>query len=154
MSWGLILSEGEIPIYTSQRERVGNTVEDYRRRRPNEYRDKDSPFTKSQRHSRRADQRVEVRASSCPQDGKLSLKADEPQLGQRHSDVERKPEYYHIIFSQKGLEIVHQERRGQVKNIVMEHFNGILFQKSGPANKQHTNQPTNQPDPLSTNIVG
>ena len=24
----------------------------------------------------------------------------------------------------------------------MEHFNGILFQKSGPANKQHTNQPT------------
>jgi hypothetical protein len=36
----------------------------------------------------------------------------------------------------------------------MEHFNGILFQKSGPANKQHTNQPTNQPDPLSTNIVG
>jgi len=23
----------------------------------------------------------------------------------------------------------------------MEHFNGILFHKSGPANKQHTNQP-------------
>ena len=31
------------------------------------------------------------------------------------------------------------ERIGQVKTIVMEHFNGILFHKSGPANKQHTN---------------
>ena len=43
------------------------------------------------------------------------------------------------------LEFVHQERRGQVKAIIMEHFNSILFHKSGPANKQHTNQPTNQP---------
>ena len=25
----------------------------------------------------------------------------------------------------------------------MEHFNGMLFRKSGPGNKQHTNQPTN-----------
>jgi hypothetical protein len=45
-----------------------------------------------------------------------------------------------LLFSLKGLEILHQERRGQVKTIVMEHFNGILFHKSGPANKQHTNQ--------------
>jgi hypothetical protein len=44
-----------------------------------------------------------------------------------------------LLFSMKGLEILHQERRGQVKTIVMEHFNGILFQKSGPGNKQHTN---------------
>ena len=50
-----------------------------------------------------------------------------------------------LLFSLKRLEIVHQERRGQVKTIVMEHFNDILFNKSGPANKQHTNQPTNQP---------
>ena len=35
--------------------------------------------------------------------------------------------------------ILHQERRGQVKYIVMEHSNGILSHKSGPANKQHTN---------------
>ena len=27
----------------------------------------------------------------------------------------------------------------EVKTIVMEHFNGTLFHKSGPANKQHTN---------------
>jgi hypothetical protein len=30
-----------------------------------------------------------------------------------------------------------------VKTIIMEHFNGILFHKSGPANKQHTNQSKN-----------
>ena len=42
-------------------------------------------------------------------------------------------------FSLKGLEILHQERRGQMKTIVMEHFNGILFHKSGLAYKQHTN---------------
>ena len=45
-----------------------------------------------------------------------------------------------LLFSLKGLEILHQERRGQVKTIVMEQFNGILFYESGPANKQHTNQ--------------
>ena len=44
-----------------------------------------------------------------------------------------------LLFSLNGLEIVHQERRGQVKTIVMEHLN-ILFYKPGPANKQHTNQ--------------
>ena len=38
-----------------------------------------------------------------------------------------------LLFSLKGLEIVHQERRGQVKTIVMEHFH-----KYGPANKQHS----------------
>jgi hypothetical protein len=42
-----------------------------------------------------------------------------------------------LLFSLKWLEIVHLERRGQVEAIVMEH-------KSGPANKQHNNQPTNQ----------
>ena len=35
------------------------------------------------------------------------------------------------------LEIVHQERRGQVKTIVMEHFDGILFHKSGPCGTKH-----------------
>ena len=30
--------------------------------------------------------------------GKLSLKADEAQVGQLHEDVERKREYYHIII--------------------------------------------------------
>ena len=49
-----------------------------------------------------------------------------------------------LLFSLKKLEIVHLETRGHVKTIVMEHFNGILFHKSGPANKQHTNQSINQ----------
>ena len=38
------------------------------------------------------------------------------------------------------IEVLHQERRGQVKTIVIKHFNGILFHNSGPANKQNTNQ--------------
>ena len=49
-----------------------------------------------------------------------------------------------LLFSQKRLEIVHQERRGQVKIIVMEHFNDILFHKSGHT-RQAAYQPTNQP---------
>jgi hypothetical protein len=48
-----------------------------------------------------------------------------------------------LLFFLKGLEIVHQERRGQVKTIVKKHFNSILFQKSKPANKQHINQSIN-----------
>jgi len=48
-----------------------------------------------------------------------------------------------LLFSIKGLEILHKERRGQVKTIVMEHFNDILFHKSGPVNKHHTNQSIN-----------
>jgi hypothetical protein len=43
-----------------------------------------------------------------------------------------------LLFSLKGLEILHQEIRGQVKTIVMEYFNGILFHKSGPAIKQQS----------------
>ena len=44
----------------------------------------------------------------------------------------------------KGLEILLQERRGEMKTIVTEHFNDILFHKSGLANKQHTNHSHNQ----------
>ena len=51
-----------------------------------------------QRYSRRADKWVEVRETSCPYDGKLSLKMDEPHVGQRHEDVEMKLQYYHIII--------------------------------------------------------
>ena len=54
-----------------------------------------------------------------------------------------------LLFSVKGLEILHQERRGQVKIMVMEHVNSILFHTSGPANKHHTNQSiTVQCDPI------
>jgi len=49
-----------------------------------------------------------------------------------------------LLFSLHGLEILHQERRGQVNTIVMEHFNSILFHKSEPVNKRHTYQSINQ----------
>ena len=38
------------------------------------------------------------RATSCLYDGKLSLKVDELQVGQRHEDVERKRKYYHVVI--------------------------------------------------------
>jgi hypothetical protein len=50
-----------------------------------------------------------------------------------------------ITFSLKGLEILHQERRGQVNAIVIEHFNNMPFHKSGPANKQHTYESYSKP---------
>jgi hypothetical protein len=53
------------------------------------------------------------------------LKADEPQVGQGNEDVERKQEYNHIIIFPEGVEILHQEIRGQVNAIVIEH-NRIL----------------------------
>ena len=43
------------------------------------------------------DERVEVTATSCPKGGKLSLKADEPQVGQQHEYVERKRENYYYL---------------------------------------------------------
>ena len=55
-----------------------------------------------------------------------------------YEDVDRKREYYHIIFFLEGLGILHQQRRGQVKSVVMEHFSSIVFHNSGPANKQLT----------------
>jgi hypothetical protein len=45
-----------------------------------------------------------------------------------------------LIVSQKGLEILHQERRGQVKAIAMARFNSIFFHKFGPANKEYPNE--------------
>ena len=94
--------------------------------------------------SRRADERVEVMATSCPQDRKLSLKADgNHKLDNGMKMWKRNGNTTTLLFCLIRLEIVHQERTGQVKTIVMKHFNGILFHKSEPANKQHTKQPTN-----------
>ena len=101
-------------------------------RRPNEFRGKDSLFTKCQRSSRRVDERLGGRVTSCPYDRKLSFKADEPVVGQLREDKRTKLQNYHFIISLKKLDILHQERRGQVKIIVMEHFKSILFHKFGP----------------------
>ena len=136
MPSGLILSEGKPSTYTFSRQRVGNVLDGQRRRRSNESRDKDSRSTKCQRPFHRADERLEISATFCPQDGKLSLKANEPMVDQQHEDVERKWHITTLLFSLELLEISHQERRGQVKTIAMEQFNGILFHKSGTAYNQ------------------
>ena len=44
------------------------------------------------------DERVEVRATSCSYDGKLSLKESDPHTNQRQEDVEKKLEYNHIFI--------------------------------------------------------
>jgi len=49
--------------------------------------------------------------------------------------VTRKLEYYLIIIFLKGLDILHQERRGQVNAMVLEHFKNIPFHKFVPASK-------------------
>ena len=56
---------------------------------PNKSRDKDSP---------RPFRRVDELGNFLTLDGKLSLKVDEPQVGQRHEDVERNSKYYHIVI--------------------------------------------------------
>jgi hypothetical protein len=55
----------------------------------------DSPSIKCQRLARRADERIKVR-DTYPYSEKLFFKAGEPQVSQRHENVERKREYYHI----------------------------------------------------------
>ena len=71
------------------------------------------------------DERVEVRKASCSQDKKLSLKADEPQVGQRSKG---KGNTTTLLFSLTGLKILHQERRGQENTMVMEHFKSTINQ--------------------------
>ena len=45
-----------------------------------------NPSTNFQRPSEWTDERLEVRDVSCPWDRELTLKTDEPQVGQRHED--------------------------------------------------------------------
>ena len=45
-----------------------------------------------------------------------------------------------LLFPLKGLEILSQERRGEVNTKLMEYFTSILFHESEPANKQYTYQ--------------
>ena len=81
-----------------------------------------------------------MRVTAFPYVGKLSLKADELQDGM--NIWKGNGNTTTLLFSLKVFEILLQKRRAQVNIIVMKHFNGIFFHKSGPANKQHTNQTT------------
>ena len=111
MPSGLILSEGKTSTYTSSRERLGNVMDCKRRRGPNESRDKDSPSVMCQRPFWRADERVEVRDSSCSSDGKLSLKEDKPQFASSMKIWEGNRDTT-LLFSLKGLEILHIKKEG------------------------------------------
>ena len=68
------------------------------------------------RLSRWADGREEFWASSRPYHGKISLKADETKVGQRHADVGRKQDYYIIIFPESDLKIYIQKQKNMRKN--------------------------------------
>ena len=71
------------------------------------------------------------------------MKVDEPQVSQRHEDLETNGKTTTLLFSLKELEILHQERREQVNFILIEHFKSTLFHKPRLACKQHTYQSVN-----------
>ena len=60
------------------------------------------PLPKCQQASLRTNERVEVRATSCPKDGELFLKAVESKFRQRNGYVVRKRENYPIIIVHEG----------------------------------------------------
>ena len=127
-----VSSSGKIAIHTSQRKKVDNVV------MANIGEDRKNPGIRIlliPSANGLLGERIEVRETSCPQDGKLSLKANEPYVRQQHAAVERKGNSTTLLFSLKELEILHQERSGQVNSIVTEH---LYFYKSRLANKQHT----------------
>ena len=57
-----------------------------------------------------------------------------------------------LPFSLKGLEILHQKRRGQVNTILIEHFKSILFHKFRPTNKLHTYQLSSKASKINNTI--
>ena len=85
--------------------------------------------------------------------GILSLKADELQFGQKNEASERKWQYYNIFIFLERIDILHNERRGQVNTIAMGDFNRILFHKSGPVNKQHTYQLINSENHFYSSVL-
>ena len=93
---------------------------------PNEFRDKDFLSTKCQRPSRRADERAEVRTTfirigNYPRRGMNHKLANDVKMLKGNVNTTK------LLFYLKGLEILHEERRGRVKTILMEQFKGILF---------------------------
>ena len=98
-----------------------------------------TPSSKCQRHSRRADERVEVFSFGWETILEGGWIRRWPTTWRYGNKIGILPHYY---FSWKG-KILHQERRGQVITIVMEHLDDILFQKSGSA-KQTVYQSTPQ----------
>ena len=82
------------------------------------------------------------------------MKAEEPEIGQRHEDMENKWEYYHIFSPRKDSENLHQEGTG-----TNEHSSDETLQQNslprveGPINKQHTYQSINQLKFCKVNVM-
>ena len=94
---------------------------------------------KCQRLSRRADERIEDTELLVLRLGNYPSRWMKHKLANGMKMLKGNGNTTKLLFSLKGLKMLHQERRGQVKSIVMKHFNFILFHKSGPANKLHAN---------------
>ena len=109
-------------------------------REPNEFRDKDFLSTKFQRPFWREEERVQVRVSVVLRMGKYPWRWKNDKLANDKKMWKGDGNTTTLLFSLKGLEILHQERSRQMNITVKEQFNSILFQKSGPVKKQHINQ--------------
>ena len=68
------------------------------------------------------------------------MKADEPQVGQRHEDVERKHENYHVIIFPEISSNFKSRKEWTNEYHNDGTFQHMLFHNSGPANQQHTYQ--------------
>ena len=75
------------------------------------------------------------------QPGRYLLEYDESQVSQWCKEVERNT--ITLLFSLNGLKILYQQRSGQVKTIVIKHFNAILFHNPLLLKNQHNNQSIN-----------
>ena len=92
--------------------------------------------------SRRSDEQVEVRANSLLRMTNYLWRRINHKLTSVMKMRNRIGKTTTLLFSLKGLDNLHQERKGQVNTIVMKQFNSILFHKS--VNKQHTYQSFNR----------
>ena len=115
----------KIPIYTSQRERVGNAAYGYRRRGLNESREKVSLATvngllRGQLSRQISGQLLVLWLENYPC-GSMSHKSSKSiKIWKGNGDTI-------TLFYLKGIQISHQVRRRKVNIIVIEHFNNILF---------------------------
>ena len=114
--------------------------------KPNESPNKNSSSLKCQRLSQREDER-KCQGNFLPLGWETDLKGGWSTSWLRAWKYERKPEYYHIIFSPEntwddvffqncsgGGDIFHQEKRGQIKPTLQQ---DSLPQLKGSANKHH-----------------
>ena len=82
------------------------------------------PLPRPLRSSRRADKRVEVRATSCLRMENYPWRRKNQKLANGMNMWKENGNTTTLLFSLKGLGILYQERRGQGKTIVMNTLTG------------------------------